>query len=322
MGCIGKTVVRGAVLTALVGGVAVAVAGPETVRALFHQTRHNVRHAIDAQISDPVALRAQLRSLEEQYPKKIADVRGDLAELNEQIAQIERDLAVSRKVVAMADTNLGQMQAMIKKAEEVRAESAGQGLTQQVRIRFDGQRSCNLDEAYAKANRITQLRNAYVSRVNDLERDLGYLGQQKERLETLLNQLETERAQFQSQLWTLDRQVDAIARNDRMIELLKKRQQTIDEHSRYSAASLDQITARLADIRAKQESKLEMFNQNNDMNNYENAAKYLLDNEQAGGTGGLAPLAPRSIEISPSVIEIGPDDLKAEPKEEGRVAAR
>src|SRR5690554_1618158 len=94
MGCIGKTVVRGAVLTALVGGVAVAVAGPETVRALFHQTRHNVRHAIDAQISDLVALRAQLRSLEEQYPKKIADVRGDLAELNEQIAQIERDLAV------------------------------------------------------------------------------------------------------------------------------------------------------------------------------------------------------------------------------------
>ena len=30
MGCIGKTIVRGAVLTALVGGAAVVVAGPET----------------------------------------------------------------------------------------------------------------------------------------------------------------------------------------------------------------------------------------------------------------------------------------------------
>ena len=33
MGCIGKTIVRGAVLTALAGGVTVAVAGPERVEA-------------------------------------------------------------------------------------------------------------------------------------------------------------------------------------------------------------------------------------------------------------------------------------------------
>ena len=178
-----------------------------------------------------------------------------------------------------------------------------------MKVRFDdGQRACNLDEAYGKANRVGQLRNAYVQRVNDIERDLGYLGQQKDRLETLLSQLETERAEFQTQLWGLDRQVDAISRNDRMIEIMQKRQVTIDEHSRYSAASLDQINARLADIRAKQESKLEMFNQNNDIKNYENAAKYLIDGEKAADVKQLKRGKPKTLEITPTVIEIGPGD--------------
>lgn len=321
MGCIGKTVVRGAVITALAGGVAVAVAGPDRVRALFHSARSQINHAIDSNISDPAALRAQLRSLEEQYPKRISDVRGDLAELNEQIGQLDRELAVSKKVVAMAESDIEQMQGVLSKAEEART----QGAAQVIRVRFDGERACNIDEAYAKAGRVTQLRNAYVQRVSDIERDLGYLGQQKDRLDTLLGQLETERAEFQAQLWTLDRQVDAISRNDRMIEIMQKRQETIEEHGRYRVASLDQLTAHLADIRAKQESKLDMYGQNSELKNYENAAKYLLDNEHSAETKKFKVSKPRSLEISPTVIEIGPDAVKtpapAAPAP-GQVAAR
>src|SRR5438105_3503566 len=126
MGSICKTVVRGAVVTALVGGAAVAVAGPGRIHALFHHAQDSINNAIDANIGDPVALRAQLRSLEEQYPKRIADVRGDLAELNEQAAQLERDLAVSKKVVAMADNDFEQMQSVLAKAEEARAQGVAQ----------------------------------------------------------------------------------------------------------------------------------------------------------------------------------------------------
>jgi len=319
MGCIGKTVVRAAVITAVVGGVAVAAAGPDSVKAFLHQARHNVRKAVDSQVSDPVALRAQLRNLEEQYPKKISDVRGDLSELNEQIAQLERELAVSKRVVTMADSDLTQMQGVLAKAEEAKT----QGVAQIVKVRFDGEHAVNLDDAYAKATRVGQLRNAYVSRVSDIERDLGYLGQQQDRLTTLLTQLETERAEFQTQLWSLDRQVDAISRNDRMIDIMEKRQETIENHSRYQAASLDQITGRLADIRAKQESKLQMFSQNTDIKNYENAAKYMLDSELGAEARQLKSSRPKTIEISPSVIEIGPEDVSPAPSEpKGQVATR
>ncbi|MFN0131881.1 MAG: hypothetical protein ACKVW3_05020 [Phycisphaerales bacterium] len=309
-----RNVVRAGVVVAIVGGVAMVVAGPDTVRAFMHQTRHNVRSAIDSTISDPVALRAQLRGLEAEYPKKIADVHGDLAELNEQIAQLEREMAVSQKVVAMTDSDLSHMQAILAKAEEAKSASEAQV----VRVRFSDERPVNLDEAYAKANRVSQLKVAYSTRVQDLERDLGYLGQQRDRLTELLDQLETERAEFQTQLWSLDRQVDAIARNDRMIEVMQKRQETIDEHSRYHVASLDQLTSRLADIRAKQESKLQGFSQSSDIKNYENAAKYLLDGEQSK-TGLVKPSKAKGIEIGPKIIEVGP---KTTADDKGPIASR
>lgn len=311
-----KTVVRAGVITAVVGGAVLVVAGPDRAFAVFHQTRAKVNSAIDSKVTDPVALRAQLRDLEGQYPKRIADVRGDLAELNEQITQLERQLSVNRKAVQMADADLDQMEGVLARAEEARTEAAGHI----IRVRFADTRPMSLEDAYGRANRISQARSAFATQAADIERDLGYLEQQHERLTALLDQLETERAEFQTQLWQLDRQVDAIARNDRMIELMQKREATIENQSRYRAASLDQVTSRLADIRAKQESQLQMFGQSTDIKNYENAAKYLLDNEMR--TRSSAERAhpaqrfqrSREIEVQPAVIEIGPEPTTEKPK--------
>lgn len=306
-----RTAVRIGVITALVGGAAVVVAGPQRSWAFLHQTRGKIHSCIDSNIKDPVALRSQLRDLEAQYPKRIGAVKGDLAEVQAQIGQLERDLSVSRRVVSLADTDLSQMQGVLAKAEETR--QAGNYAV--VKVRF-GDQSMPVDEAYTKANRVGQLRSAYVSKVADIERDLGYLGQQRERLARLLEKLEKERAEFQAQLFNLDRQVDTIARNERLIDMLKDRQRTIDEHSRYQAASLDQITARLADIRARQESQLDVFGQNTDMENYEDQARYQLDVEHSN------PLAPRpKPALTPTVIEIGPEDVDSG-SEAGPIANR
>ncbi len=308
-----RNVVRIGVITALAGGALVLIAGPQSVRAIMHQARDSVRTEINKHIDDPVALRMQLRSLEGQYPERIAAVRGDLSELNEQIAQLDRELTVSKRVVALADQDLSVMQSVLTRAEETRATGV------MVKVRFADD-AMDLDQGYAKANRVGQLRTAYTTRVADLERDMGYLGQQRARLSGLLEKLETERAEFQTQLWNLDRQVDAIARNNRMIEILQKRERTIDElDSPYAANSLAQLNARFADIRAKQESKLEMFAQSSDSEDYESKAKYLLDGE--AGREGWKPLEQGRTEVGPSVIEIGPGDAQTS-SDKGQLAAR
>lgn len=311
-----RNVVRIGVITALVGGAAVVVAGPHRTWAFIHQTRSKIHTCIDSNIKDPVALRSQLRDLEGQYPKRIAAVEGDLAEVSEQITQLNRDLETSRRVVMMTDGHVQQLKSVIAKAEETRLS----GSYAVVKVRF-GDDSLAVDQAYAKANRIAQVCSAYNSKATDIERDLGYLNQQRDRLAKLLDKLQKERAEFQAQLWNLDRQVDAIARNDRLIDMLKDRQQTIDEHSRYQAASLDQITARLADIRARQESQLDVFGQNSDMEDYESQAKDQIDSERSPGL--FSPKVFKPTLQTGTVIEIGPEDVQAEPgSEAGPIASR
>jgi predicted RNase H-like nuclease (RuvC/YqgF family) len=298
MPCVTRLLVRSTLLLALAGGAAVAVAGPERVSAIFSQTRSKINSSIDKHIEDPVALRAQLRDLEGQYPARIAEIRADLIELESQMSQLNRELAVSERVVALADADLAEVQGLLAKAEEARVQNVGHV----IRVRVDNQ-SMDLDTAYSKANTISQSRSAYAARAADIERDLGYLDQQRERLSTILGQLETERAEFQTQLFTLDRQVDAIARNERMIELMSKRQETLDKASRYEAASLDQLTSKMADIRARQESELQTLASRGTPTTYEQQAKYQLDIESA--RPGL--VRPSTVEVRPPVLEITPE---------------
>lgn len=297
-----KCVVRWAVITGLVGGAAVVIAGPERVCALVTQTRSKINAGLDKAIDDPVALRAQLKSLEGQYPQRIAEVRGDLAELQAQVGQLNRDLQISDRVVALADQDLTRLQTQLTKAEQL------QDGTTLVQLQFDGER-LDMKEARVKAAKIQQVRNAYASKAADIHRDLGYLSQQESRLSTLANQLESEHAEYQTQMWQLDRQVDAIARNGRMISMMEKRQATIDEQSRYKANSLDQLNSRMADIRARQEAELETLGRGQTQTDYEDRAKLDLDVRPQADAGKFEPV--------PSTFEGPAIRVIPEPKSEG-----
>ncbi|MDX2119077.1 MAG: hypothetical protein SFY96_12930 [Planctomycetota bacterium] len=316
-----KSLVRFGLIGALVAGAGLAVAGPDRLSALWQQTRNVINGQIDKAIEDPVALRQQLKSLEGEYPTRIADVRGDLAELKTQVAQLNRDLTVSHRVAELAASDLDTLHDMIGRAETAQTE-AGTRLTSAtlsdgtplvdaapaavVRINF-GNETLTLDQAYAKAQRIQQVQSAYAQRGVDIERDLGYLAQQEQRLTQVLGQLEQEHTEFQAQMWQLDRQVDSISRNQRLIDVMAKRQASIEEHGRYRATSLDQVQARFAEIRAKQEAMLDTMGKGQTSTNYEDRAKIDLDakmRDQAGAKarenrGTLPPPKPTVIEINP-----------------------
>ncbi|MGE3107312.1 MAG: hypothetical protein AB7G11_13935 [Phycisphaerales bacterium] len=312
-----KTVVRVGVIGLVVGGAVMVLASTPRGRALFHQVRGNINAKIDANITDPVALRIQLRDLAEQYPKRIADVRGDLAELREQMAQLKRESEVADRVVSLADEDLGKLQTALGQAEDASIQQVALGEPRPILIVFKADR-LDMESAYNKVSEITNTRNAYSARGEDIERDLGYLGQQEDRLVGLLNKLETERQTFQTQLWELDRKVDAVARNDRMIEIMQKRQRSIDEQSRYRAASLDQITAHLADIKAKQEAKLAGLVADQTRENYEDSAKAQIDRESGAKSraeAGLKQIRTSKAKVKPIEINSNTCEKKDQEKE-------
>lgn len=277
-----RNAVRVGVIGALGTGAAFLVAeavSPGSARAIAHQAGTNISSVITDNVDDPVALRAQLQSLEAQYPKKIATVRSDLTELQAQIAQFEHERAVASRVVALADNDLRDLQALLSQAEEARGESY-----RVVRVWHNNAR-LDMSEAYAKAEKIQRLRDSYQTRTAEIDRDLGFLQQQEQHLGELLTTLETERAEFQSQLWQLDQQIDAVSRNERLLDMLEKRQKTIDSISPFQADSLDQVTQRIAKIRAEQESRMEAITTRRTDENYLDRAKVMVDAESRGEKG-------------------------------------
>lgn len=299
-----RNLVRFGVIAGLVGGTAVVIAGPDRVGALFSQTRGQINSCIDKHIDDPVALRAQMKKLEGEYPSRIADVQGDLAELREQKSQLQRELAVSDRVVSLAQGDLEQLQGMIARGEDAQQSAQVTGTNHIVRVVFANQ-SIPLKDAYSKATHIQQVQVAYTTRAGDIQRDLGYLDQQETRLAELLNQLQTEYTEFQSQMWQMDRQVDSISRNNRLIAVMEKRQRTLDEQSRYRSHSLDQLAGRFADIRAKQEARLEALGTATSTTNYEDRAKYDLDARKPFEAKEKQVI--QQIRVAPTVIEITPN---------------
>lgn len=302
-----KTLVRTVVITGLAGGAVVLIAeaaAPGRLSALAGQARQRIVNRIDSAIDDPVALRAQLRDLEAKYPERIAEIRGDLAELTQQMSDLERDRAIAEKVVEMASADLSEMKSLISHAETARSESPFAVIS----VRHGGS-SYSLDQAYAKATQVNNTLNAYRTRTADAVRDLAFLQQQADRLGELLSQMETERAQFQAQIWQLDGQIEMIARNDKLIELVEKRQQAIDRYDKFEAVSLDQVTARMSKIRAEQESRLQALANASKGEDYESKAKAMLDAEKTARE--VFEKVQEQSPVPAETIEIGPDGQQA-----------
>lgn len=289
-----KTIIRVGVIGTLVGGGLIAVAGPERVGAALTQARDTVNDAIDRNIDDPVKMRAQLRKLESQYPERITRVRQDLATLDTQSSEYQRELAVAERVVELAQADLDAMQGLFARAQDARSQ-AGHGAI--VRVSFNGNKM-DLSEAQAKAAQIAKTRDAYALEAQTITRDIDLLGKQRERLNDLLAKLESERAQFQSELWRLNQQIDAIARNERMIDMMEARQRTLDELGPYKAHSIDQVKDRLAQVRAEQESKLESLASGEKELSYEDRAKLSIGGDK------VTSRVDRVIELSPTIIEV------------------
>lgn len=314
MGLVTRTVMGVAVIGGIGVGALLLIAGADRVGALWRQTTGSVNQAIDAQITDPVALRSQLASLAEQYPRRIAQVRADLSEVRSHLTQLARERAIAARVANLAEADMNVLRNLVTRAEEARIVHASVQGAPPVEIAFQDS-TLTIEQAYARASDASNTRTAYLQRIADIDRDAVHLQQQEQRLAGMLARLETERSDFQVQLWQLDRQVDSIARNDRMIAVLNKIQASIHEQSRYRGVSLEQVASRVADIRARQEGELSALASLEQRTDYETRARATLNAESLQGgtlTGPQRPV-PIRIQSRPGDEAASPDRVGATP---------
>ncbi|NOT31540.1 MAG: hypothetical protein HOP15_13920 [Planctomycetes bacterium] len=276
-----KVAVISTVLLGMAGAGAYALMGRHRTSAVVHEIQDNLLESIDAHLDNPGLMRSQLRELEREYPERIAQVQNDLAEIRHEIKQLEQETAVSQRVVALADQDLQRL------GSEVAAQLPSESGVRLVSVRLGGE-VYTPDGAHTQLERVRATRSAYAGRAADAHHDLGYLTKQALRLEELLAKLQGEQTEFRAQVVGLNRQIDSIARNERLLELLEKRNQTIEQCGQYEAVSLGQITTRLDQIKGKQEAALDLLGNEEHATDYEDLARQQIASEELGGFAELS----------------------------------
>lgn len=294
MTCITRCILRWGLIGGLALGGVTLLVGPESVAAGFSQLRMKAQAMMDRQFSDAVALRHQLSNLSEEYPSRIAEVRGELAEVQHQIGKYDRDMEIAQRVVAMTTDDLRQLKTLVQ-----RAEAEQEAKARPVAIRFDGVRY-DVDQALTEARRINNVRQTYRDRLAQDQQQFKFLQEQQSRLAAILEQLESEYSTFQHQLWQLDRQIDAIERNDRLIELTEKQQATLEEYERYgTVGNLKQLEGKLAQLRAIQEAQFQTLESRGMLRDYEGRAKYDVDTEDIERSNPFEDIDESSYKLDP-----------------------
>jgi hypothetical protein len=233
----------------------------------FDQVRTMASHVFEDFVDDPVALRRQLQGLADQYPDRIAEVRSEIAQIDIQGNQLTHDNDVADRVIAMTSNDIEEIRLAVAEAQ-----AAGDS-NRKVSLRR-GSFRVGIDQAKSEARRIVGIRAAYQDRLLSNEQQSLLIMNQRDRLSEVLTQLENEYGQFEEKLWVLDRQIDAIERNDRLITMTEEQQAILRDYEKLGkVGNLRQLESKLEEMRMTQEAQLQALEKHGVKNEYERRAK-------------------------------------------------
>jgi hypothetical protein len=268
MGATSRFVVRWGIIGGLALGGITLLVGPQRVMACIDQLREEANSVVENLVDDPIALRRQLDTLAREYPKRIAEVQGEIARLNLQLEQFVRDEKISIRVVELTTVDLEVLRDLVEDAEATTRPNS------RATVRFEGVRY-DLDGAYSEGRRIRTVKSNYEDRLASDRRQMQLMGEQKIRLESILEKIEQEHETYRTQLWQLDREIDAIERNDHIIAMVEQQLETLSDFDRLGGAgNLNQVRARLAEIRTVQESTILALTDVGTGTDYETRARF------------------------------------------------
>ena len=130
------------------------------------------------------------------------------------------------------------------------------------------------------------------------------LREQRTRLGAIMAKLEREHTDFEVKLAALDRQIDAVGRNKRLIAMAKEQAAVLEEYEKTGrVGNLGQLEGRLEQIRLEQEAQLESLLNAPQGDPYEAAAKDAIRaGEPAVEVPAIRPIAPSA----PAKLPVAP----------------
>ena len=253
------------VVLVLVLVTAGAVFGPWRIREVLRYVKHTAVQNVDGMIPDEVKLRNDIEKLREEYPQGIAELKSMVAELSRQLQEMEEDRGLCREVLALCEEDLGQLR------PGVEAPGAAPG-ARAARIEFRGA-SFSYEEALERSRKILDIKDLYGARLKSTTASVELLQSERERLNAEQIQLRKEYDQFIAQYRCLEREIDLLKRNERLIEIAGRRDRLDRLDSSNWLRSLDSIKAAIERRKTEQQERLRNVKVGNPVAEYETRAR-------------------------------------------------
>jgi chromosome segregation ATPase len=225
----GRTFKWAAIGTLVVVGLT-ALVGVTRVKTAFMSVREHLRSNVDELVDSRVALRHEVKKLQREYPKRIADLRVQLTELERDQIACERDRQVAREVVTLAEADVELLRERLASVETTGAEGDF------VSVEFRSELLAR-DQAVARASRIAETASSYRAQLEDLNAESEMLAAERSRLKAALAQTESEYRTFQAEVGSLMREIEAVKRKEKLVALAERQKR--DQESLFE----DQATA-------------------------------------------------------------------------------
>jgi len=265
---LGRTFRWAAVGTLVLVGL-VAVVGVTRVKTAYMSVREHLRENVDELVDSRVALRHEVKKLQREYPKRIADLRVQLSELERDQIACQRDRRVAQEVVTLAEADVELLRERIAAGEAVAREGAF------VSVEFRSE-LLDRDQAVARASRIAETASSYRAQLGDLTAENEMLSAERARLQAELAATEAEYRTFQAEVGSLMREIESVKRKEKLVALAERKKRDNEDLFQDQASALGRVREMIERRRIQLDERLKAARALPGGNEYEAKARLRL----------------------------------------------
>jgi len=265
---LGRTFRWAAVGTLVLVGL-VAVVGVTRVKTAYMSVREHLRENVDELVDSRVALRHEVKKLQREYPKRIADLKVQLRELERDQVACQRDRRVAQEVVTLAESDVELLRERIAAGEAVGREGAF------VSVEFRAE-LLDRDQAVARASRIAETASSYRAQLGDLTAENEMLSSERVRLQAELAATESEYRTFSAEVGSLLREIESVKRKEKLVALAERKRRDNEDLFQDQATALGRVREMIERRRIQLDERLKAARALPGGNEYEAKARLRL----------------------------------------------
>ena len=221
---------------------------------------------VDELIAKQKDMKEELSALRTQYPKQIAMLKGQLNDIDRQLAKLDKEETRATDIVKLCEEDISYL--------EDQGDVVGSVYADARVIEHRGSKY-TLEEAEQLVTRIAETREIYVTRLDDISAERNILQGEKDQITVEVQAVETEQAEFEAEYQSLVREIERLQRNEELLKIAEGRRGIGDDGHSEAMATLDSVKSAVERARLEQDERLKAARVAPKSMDYETRAKLL-----------------------------------------------